>query len=70
MMKLALVALLFAGTVFAQDQSPNVTAACGPKGVTFDVKDDSSQHTLGRPASGKALVYIISKSGLACSAGG
>jgi hypothetical protein len=70
MMKLALVALLFAGTVFAQDQPPNLTAACGPKGVTFDVKEDSSQHAIAQPAPGKALVYIISKSGLACYSGG
>jgi hypothetical protein len=42
----------------AQDPSP-AQAACGPKSVNFDVKNDNSQHTVGQPQAGKALVYVI-----------
>ena len=69
-MKLAVVLLLLVAPAFGQDQLANVTAACGPKGITFDVHEDNSQHTLAQPAPGKALVYIISQSGLACGGGG
>jgi hypothetical protein len=48
-------------TAFAQDPSAvsAAQAACGPSNVKFDVKDDNSQHTIGQPEAGKALVYVI-----------
>jgi len=53
-MRVALIALLFAGPAFAQDQSPVVGAACGPKGVSFTEKKDDSRHTATQPEPGKA----------------
>src|SRR5271165_503189 len=48
-------------TVRAQDNAAisAAEAACGPKGLKFDLKDDNSQHLVGRPEAGKALVYVI-----------
>jgi hypothetical protein len=60
-MKIALVAILFVGSAFAQDQAAVVAAqsACGPKPVTFAVKTDAAQHPTPQPDAGKALVYVI-----------
>lgn len=66
-MKLAVVFLLLAAPVLAQNQPATVASACGPKDVIFDVKQDGSQHTLAQPEAGKALVYIIQERGLACN---
>ncbi len=57
-MRSVIVVMLFAVSVFAQNQSV-VTAACGPKGTRFDVKRDESQHTLALPEPGKARVYFV-----------
>ena len=35
------------------------SSPCGPPHVKFDVKLDRSQHSLGQPEPGKALVYVI-----------
>jgi hypothetical protein len=60
-MRIAIALFLFTLSAFAQD-SPAIAAAeaaCGPKGVNFDVKDDDSQHAVAQPEAGKALVYVI-----------
>ncbi len=60
-MKTALVVILFAASAFAQDQAAIAAseAACGPKAVKFDAKQDASQHPVPQPDPGKALVYVI-----------
>ncbi len=60
-MRTAFALILFSIAAFAQDPAPvsAAPAACGPKGVNFDVKTDKSQHTVGQPEAGKALVYVI-----------
>ncbi len=60
-MKVAVIALLFAASAFAQNPSALATAACGPKDASFIAKLDSSQHTLAPPEPGKARVYFIRK---------
>ena len=73
-MRIAIVALLFAVTVsaFAQDTAAisAAEAACGPKGVRFDVKDDNSTHTVAQPEAGKALVYVVQEIGSVSCIGG
>jgi hypothetical protein len=56
--------MLFAVSAFTQ-VPPAVTAACGPKSGSFEVKLDKSQHALGQPDPGKALVYFIQEGGAA-----
>ncbi len=34
-------------------------SSCGPKGASFNVKLDKSQHSLAEPESGKARIYFI-----------
>jgi hypothetical protein len=60
-MKAALVVVLFAASAFAQDQAAATAAeaACGPKEVKFDAKQDAVQHPTPQPEAGKALVYVI-----------
>jgi hypothetical protein len=60
-MRTAFALILFSIAAFAQDPAAvsAAQAACGPKDVNFDVKDDNSQHTIGQPEAGKALVYVI-----------
>ncbi|MGO9402160.1 MAG: DUF2846 domain-containing protein [Terriglobales bacterium] len=57
---LALLVVLMT-PAFAQDSAAVSAAqtACGPKDVNFDISDDNSQHTIGQPEAGKALVYVI-----------
>jgi hypothetical protein len=62
-MKTALVALLLAASAFAQAPPAPPTAACGPPGVSFKVKLDSSQHTLVQPDPGKARIYFFQDAG-------
>jgi hypothetical protein len=71
-MRTALVLILFSIAAFAQEPAAVSTAeaACGPKGVNFDVKDDNSQHTVGHAETGKALVYVIQDIGGAKCIGG
>lgn len=60
-MKTVLVVLFLAATALAQDPAAIVAAesACGPTSTTFKVKPDATRHPVGRPDSGKALVYVV-----------
>jgi hypothetical protein len=71
-MKAALVVILFAASAFAQDQSAIAAAeaACGPKNVNFDVKQDATQHPTPQPEPGKALVYVVEDLGQCPDCGG
>jgi hypothetical protein len=73
-MRTALALVLFTFTTCAFAQNPSAVsaaqAACGPKGVNFDVKDDDSQHTVAQPEAGKALVYVIQDIGAISCIGG
>ena len=62
-MKIALIALLFAASAFAQEPSDGVASACGAKSGNFSVTLDKSQHTLAQPEPGRALVYFIQEKG-------
>ncbi len=71
-MRAALALVLFTIAAFAQDPAAvsAAQAACGAKDVNFDVKDDDSQHTVGQPEAGKALVYVVQDVGaINCIAG-
>src|SRR6266581_2141788 len=57
-MKVVALFLLFAPSVFAQNNA-GAAYSCGPPNVQFDVKKDNSQHSIGQPEAGKALVYVI-----------
>ena len=71
-MRAALALILFTIAAFAQDPAA-VSAAqvsCGPSNVKLDVKNDSSQHTVGQPEAGRGLVYVIQDIGsVNCIAG-
>jgi hypothetical protein len=71
-MRIVLALILFTISAFAQDPAAvsAAQAACGPKGVNFDVKDDDSLHTIGQPEAGKALVYVIQDVGAVNCIGG
>ncbi len=58
-MRSTLIAMFLAVSAFGQQESGALAAACGPKGTSFDVKLDRSQHALAQPEPGKALVYFI-----------
>jgi Protein of unknown function (DUF2846) len=64
-LRTALALILFTISAFAQDPAAvsAAEAACGPRNVNFDVKDDNSQHAVGQPEAGKALVYVIQEIG-------
>ena len=64
-MKLAFVLLVLAASAFAQDQTAIAAseAACGPKDVKFEAKQDSAQHPTPQPEPGKALVYVVQEIG-------
>jgi hypothetical protein len=62
-MKIALVAMLFAASAFAQKPSSVATAACGPESVTFVTNLDDTQHTLAQPEPGKARMYFVQDDG-------
>jgi hypothetical protein len=62
-MTTALVVMFLAASAFAQQES-GALAACGPKGVRFDVKRDESQHTLVQPDPGKARVHFVQDIGV------
>jgi len=65
-MKSALALLiLFAAAAFAQDE-PAIAAAeaaCGPKNVKFDARQDADQHPIPQPDANKALVYVVQEIG-------
>jgi hypothetical protein len=71
-MRIAAVLILLSIAAFARDPAAvsAAEAACGPKGVNFDVKDDNPQHSGGQPEAGKALVYVIQDIGGAKCIGG
>lgn len=71
-MRTLLLLLLTTIATFAQDPSAisSAEAACGPKGVNFDIKDDNTQHTVEQPEPGKALVYVIQDIGSVTCIGG
>jgi len=57
----ALFLALLPASVIAQDK-PSATAAaagCGTENVKFEVKTARSQHPIGKPDAGKALVYFL-----------
>jgi hypothetical protein len=62
-MKAALLALLFASSSIAYASSNNLPAACGAKGIGFDVNLEHAQHTLVQPDPGKARVYFVQNLG-------
>jgi hypothetical protein len=69
-MKAALFVVLFAVSAFAQDQAAITAAqaACGPKEVKFDAKQDAAQHPTPQADPGKALVYVVQNLGeMQCS---
>jgi hypothetical protein len=58
-MRLLLLLLFLASSAFAQKGPASPPASCGPANTQFSVKLDRSQHSLGQPAPGKALVYVL-----------
>jgi hypothetical protein len=62
-MKIALIALFFAASAFAQEPSNGAVSACGPESGSFKVTLDTSEHTPAQPEPGKALVYFIQEKG-------
>jgi hypothetical protein len=50
--------MLLTFSAFAQ-QGSGTLAACGPKGIQFEMKRDQSQRTLVQPDRGKARVYFV-----------
>jgi len=71
-MRTVLALILLTMAAFAQDPSAlsAAQAACGPRNVNFDVKDDDSQHTVAQPEAGKALVYVVQDIGAINCIGG
>lgn len=67
-MKILLTILLLGSSALAQDQAAveRALGACGPIGVRFDVHQDPTQHPLGQPEPGKALVYVIQEGKIVC----
>jgi Protein of unknown function (DUF2846) len=68
-MKIAVVALFFATSAFAQTVPAIVTAACGPEKTNFKVTLDESQRTLVEPEPGKARVYFFQDAGTSFTLG-
>jgi hypothetical protein len=68
-MKIAVVALFFATSAFAQTVPALVTAACGPEKTNFKVTFDESQRTLVEPEPGKARVYFFQDAGTSFTIG-
>jgi hypothetical protein len=64
-MRVMILVMLLTVSAFAQEQSADVSAACGPQDVDLSVKQDGSQHTLSQPQPGKALIYFIQETGSA-----
>src|ERR1035438_949235 len=62
---LILMLLMFLAVSAIAQQESGALAACGPKGVKFDVKRDKSPQTLVQPTPGKARVYFIQDVGVA-----
>ncbi len=64
-MRAVLVAFLFTAFASASAQNPSVSlpSACGPKDASFDVRLDTSQHSLTQPEQGKGQIYFIQDKG-------
>ncbi|MGD0889760.1 MAG: hypothetical protein ABR889_10965 [Acidobacteriaceae bacterium] len=62
-MRAALLILLLPLSVFAQNQSAPVDAACGPQNVTFKAQQGAAPLAPALPETGKALVYFIHDDG-------
>ena len=59
-MKTILVVLLFASSVFGQDDAAARSAAgCGADQVNFDVKTEKKLHPAPHPQADKALIYVF-----------
>ena len=57
-MKIALFAMLFAVSAFAQNPSAGLPAACGPQDASFIVKLNKSQHAgAARIRESSGLLY-------------
>jgi hypothetical protein len=64
-MRIIILLMLLTVFAFAQDQSADIVAACGPKDVNLAVKADDSRHTVSQPDPGKALIYFVKETGSA-----
>lgn len=58
-MKILLIVVLSSVSMLAQNAPSRIAPACGPQGVSFDVKLDNSQRTVVQPEHGKAQVYFV-----------
>jgi uncharacterized protein DUF2846 len=54
---------LLAVSLFAQNQAPAATAACGNFSVSMAVDLDDSQHSVTQPEPGKARIYFFQDTG-------
>lgn len=65
MKTLLAIILLTSSFAFAQDPAAIAAAeaACGPKDVKFDAKQDPTQHPAPQPDADKALVYVVQEMG-------
>lgn len=65
MKSLLTIVLLASSFAFAQDQPAiqAAQAACGPKDVKYDAKQDATQHPTPEAAADKALVYVVQEMG-------
>ncbi len=61
-MRMLILAVLLT-PAFAQIAPVPLTAACGPRNVSFKVSLNESQHSVATPEPGKALVYFIHDAG-------
>jgi hypothetical protein len=61
-MRTFLVVIFLSCAAFAQNDAAiaNAKAACGPDKIHFDVEASDFSDSIAQPASGKALVYVIS----------
>jgi len=65
MKTLLTIVLLASSLAFAQDHAAIAAAeaACGPKDVKFDAKQDATQHPAPQPDPDKAVVYVVQEIG-------
>jgi hypothetical protein len=65
MRSLLTIVLLASSYAFAQDPAAVAAAeaACGPKDVKFDARQDATQHPTPQPDADKALVYVVQEMG-------
>jgi hypothetical protein len=57
--------LMTSSVAFAQNNAALAAAeaACGPKEIKFDAKQDSTQHPTPQPDADKALIYVVQEIG-------